>query len=380
MPIDCQREKFDLPRDVAYLNCAYMSPLPRETVLAGQQALARKSQPWTIRPADFFSGTEEARDLFARIIGATADDIALAPSASYGMAVACANLPLAPGQQVVMLNEEFPSTIYPWRERARAAGAEVILVPRPANDDWTSAVLDHITDRTAVAALPVCHWTDGALLELATISARLRQVGATLAIDATQSMGAFPFELARIQPDFVAVAAYKWLLGPYSTGFLYVAPQWQNGTPIEHNWITREGSEDFARLVNYRDTYQPGARRFDVGEPSNFGLLPALCASLRQLLEWQIERIAETLRLSTSDLARRAERFGFTAVVPERRAPHYLGLRMAGGLPAGLGERLAAHQVFVSTRGAALRITPHLYNDAVDLERFEHAMEAVISR
>lgn len=369
-----QRHLFAIPRDVAYFNCAYMSPLLNSVVAAGRGGLEAKQTPWRITPADFFVSTESGRSAFARLLGGSPDDVAIIPAVSYGMAVASAILPVTAGQRVLLLDEEFPSVIYPWRERARAAGAEAVLIPRPADDDWTRAVLDRIDDRVAVAALPALHWTDGALLDLVRIGARLRQVGAALALDLTQSLGAMPFDLAAVQPDVVVAAAYKWLLGPYSIGFMSVAPHWHGGTPIEHNWITREGADDFGGLVRYRDTMQPGARRFDVGEPSNFALMPAAVAALEQLVAWDPARISVTLGEVTRELVRRAAPLGFTAVEDARRAPHYLGLRFPGGLPAGLGERLAAQQVFVSTRGAALRITPHLYNDQVDLDRFEAAL------
>ncbi len=366
-----QRDLFSIPRDVAYLNCAYMSPLLNSVVAAGRGGLEAKATPWRITPADFFASTERGRTAFSRLLGGSPDDVAIIPAVSYGMAVASAILPVKPGQRVLLLDEEFPSVIYPWRERARAAGAEAVLIPRPADDDWTSAVLDRIDDRVAVAALPALHWTDGALLDLVRIGARLRQVGAALALDLTQSLGAMPFDLAAVQPDVVVAAAYKWLLGPYSIGFMSVAPRWHGGTPIEHNWITREGADDFGGLVRYRDDYQPGARRFDVGEPSNFALMPAAVAALEQIVAWNPAVISQTLGGLTREITRRAAPLGFSSADDRRRAPHYLGLRREGGLPRGLGERLAAQQVFVSTRGAALRVTPHLYNDSADLDRFE---------
>jgi selenocysteine lyase/cysteine desulfurase len=373
-PIPSQRHLFDIPREVAYLNCGYMSPLLREVLGIGQHSLARKAHPWTITPPDFFRDAADARTLFAALIGRAASDIAIVPSVSYGMAVATANLPLQAGQRVLMLDEGFPSVVYPWRERARDAGAEAVLIPRPADDDWTAAVLDAIDDRTAVAALPVCHWTDGGLLDLRAISARLREVGAALAIDATQSLGALPFDLHRVRPDFLVAASYKWLLGPYSLGFLYVAPRWQGGRPVEHNWIAREGSEDFAGLVRYREGFQPGARRFDQGELPFVASLPMAVAALRQIQAWQVDRISATLAGLTGEIARRAALMGIGSVPENRRAPHYLGLRFRDGVPAGLGERLAAHRVFVSTRGRSLRVTPHLYNDQEDLDRFFHAL------
>ena len=380
MTIPSQRSRFAIPREICYLNCAYMSPLLNGVVEAGRFGLEAKAQPWRITPADFFTSNESGRKAFATLLGATADDIAIIPAVSYGMAVAASILPVKAGQRVLLLDEEFPSVIYAWQVRARNAGAEAVLIPRPADDDWTGAVLQRIDDRTALAALPALHWTDGARLDLVRIGDALRARGAALALDLTQSLGVMPFDLAAVQPDVVVAACYKWLLGPYSTGFMYVAPRWQDGRPLEHNWIAREGSENFGGLVRYRDEYQPGARRYDVGEPSNFALMPAAVAAIDQILAWGPTNISSTLGGLTREIARRAAPLGFTCVDDAIRAPHYLGLRREGGLPAGLGERLAAQQVFVSTRGAALRITPHLYNDSADLDRFEAALSSSLTR
>lgn len=377
-----QRHLFDIPEAVSYLNCAYMSPLLRRVTEAGQRAVARKAHPWEISSADFFSEVEEARRLFAALLGggASADDIAIVPAVSYGIGVACTNLPLSRGQTVLLLDEEFPSVILPWRERAREVGATAVLLPRPADDDWTRVILAAIDQRTAVAALPALHWTDGALIELPRVAARLRDVGAALVVDATQSLGAMPFPLTEVQPDFLVAAAYKWLLGPYSLGFLYVAPRHQNGKPIEYNWIGRAGSEDFTALSNYSGTlrFRPGARRFDVGETSNFALMPAAIAALQQLLEWGVASIGETIRALTDTLVRQGAELGLGAVPAERRAPHYVGLRFPKGVPADLPQRLAADQVYVSVRGrSALRVTPHVYNTATDIDRLIQAIRVV---
>src|ERR1051325_6305092 len=332
-----------------------MSPLLRRVTEAGQNAVARKARPWEISPADFCTGTEVARRLFATLLGggASPDDVAIVPSASYAMAVACANLPVARGQSVLLLDEEFPSVILPWRGGGREAGATAVLLPRPEDDDWTRVILDAIDERTAVAALPALHWTDGALIDLPRVAARLRAVGAALVVDATQSLGAMPFPLAEVRPDFLAAASYKWLLGPYSVGFLYVAPRHHDGRPIEYNWIIRAGSEDFTALSTYGEDFRfrRGARRFDVGETSNFALLPMAIAALEQLREWGVARIAETIGALTGALVRGAAEIGLGAVPAERRARHYVGLRFPHGVPLELPKRLAADRVYVSVRG-----------------------------
>ena len=369
--IPCQRRLFDIPEDVAYLNCAYISPLLNEVREAGLAGTRRKSRPWKIQPPDFFTEAEVARQLFAKVIHASGDDIALIPAASYGIATAARNLPLQEGETILLLHEQFPSNVYPWRELAKQHDATITTLPRPEDDDWTRVILEALDERVAVAALPHVHWTDGAMINLERVGARCREVNAALVVDGTQSVGALPFDVEVVKPDFLAVATYKWLLGPYAAGFLYAAPKWQQGVPLEHNWIDREGSEDFSNLVDYRDAYQPGARRFDVGERGNIHLLPMANVGLRQLLAWGIDDIQTTIRARTNRIAKRATKLGIDALPPEQRAGHYLGLRFDGGVPEGLAQRLASEQVYVSVRGRnAVRVTPHLWVSDEDEDRF----------
>lgn len=376
--IPSQRHLFDLPDEVAYLNCAYMSPLMKHVAAAGEAGVRRKMRPWALKPVDFFTESEAARALFARLVGATPGDIAIVPSASYGLAVAAANLPIRPGQRVLMLADQFPSNVYAWREAAAMAGGEIVTINRPQDGDWTRALLDAIDERTALAALPHCHWTDGGLVDLVAVGRALRAAGAALAIDATQSLGALAFDVREIQPDYLVAACYKWLLGPYSVGFLYAAPHRQAGRPIEFNWIAREGSEDFAGLVSYRDGYQPGARRYDMGERSNFALMPMAKAALEQILDWGVDNIQATLKARTKSIAERAARLGLKSAPADLRAGHFLGLGFPNGLPAGLLEKLAAANVHVSVRGQSMRVTPHLYNTDADVERLFVALEAAL--
>ena len=379
-PLASQRHLFDIPDDVAFLNCAYISPLPKVSLIAGEGGLRRKARPWTIAPTDFFATSETVRRLFANLINADANDIAFAPSVSYGMSQAAHNIPIAKTQAIVTLSEQFPSNVYPWMDLAERTGAAFVSVPRPGDDDWTSALLSCIGRSTAIVAVPHCHWTDGGLIDLEAVGAACCGVGAALCVDATQSVGALPFDVRRIDPDFVAVAGYKWLLGPYSLGFLYVAPRRQGGRPIEHNWIARKDSEDFAGLVNYSREFQAGARRFDVGERSNFALMPVAEASLKLLSEWTVPRVFETLRLRTAAIAERARgEFGIDSVPAHRRASHYLGLRFSGGVPSDLPMRLAAAQVHVSVRGQAMRVTPHVWNTDDDVEKLFSVLKTALA-
>lgn len=377
MTLPSQRGLFEIPDDVCYLNCAYMSPQLRSVREVGERAVARKSRPWEISPPDFFDDSETARELFARIVGGEPDGVAIVPSASYGMAVAAANVPVEGGQSILVLEEQFPSNVYPWLELARERGAELGTVGRPDDHDWTSALLERMDEATALVAVPHCHWTDGSLVDLVRVGAACREVGAALVVDATQSLGALPFNAREVRPDFLVSAGYKWLLGPYSLGFVYVGEDYRAGKPVEHNWIPRKDSQDFAGLVDYKDDLQPGARRYDVGERSNFVLLPMTLAAMRQILTWGVENVSETIGGLTDLAEEKAAGLGVEAVPAGRRARHMIGLKLPPSAPQDLATRLAAERIFVSVRGRSLRVSPHLYNDEQDVERL---FEALIRR
>ncbi len=367
--IPCQRHLFDIPEDVAYLNCAYMSPLMRPVIEVGNTALARKAHPWELTPDQFFTGAEEFRATAARLIDAPADCVAIVSSASYGIAIATHNLPVRKGQRVLVLDEQFPSNYYPWQRLAEDCGATLTIVAWPEDGDWTSAVLNALTDEVAIAAIPQVQWTSGGRLDLVRIGEACRKIGIALVLDLTQSLGALPFSVREVQPDFAVAANYKWLMGPYTTGLLYVAPQWHDGKPLEENWIQRANARDFASLILYTDDYDAGARRFDMGERSNFALLPAATRAMKQLLEWRVSEISETTGALNRTLSVAAEELGFSSPTEELRAPHYLCLRRKSGIPAELPDILARQKVFVSVRGSSVRVTPHTYNSTTDTER-----------
>lgn len=364
-----QRHLFDIPDDVAYLNCAYMSPLMRSVVDAGNVGLARKQHPWEITSDQFFTGAEEFRATAAQLIDAPANCVAIVSSASYGIATATLNLPLRPGQTVLVLDEQFPSNYYPWQRVADERGATLKIVAWPSDDDWTSAVLDSLTDQVAIVAVPNVQWTSGGKLDLVRIGEACRKIGAALVLDLTQSLGALPFSVPDSQPDFAVAANYKWLMGPYTTGFLYVAPKWHGGRPLEENWIQRANARDFTSLISYTNEYDEGARRFDMGERSNFALLPAAKRAMKQLMEWGVAEISDAVGALNRRLAAAVAESGFASPPEGLRAPHYLCLRRKSGIPAGLYETLAREKVFVSVRGSSVRVTPHVYNSAEDVDR-----------
>ena len=380
----CQRHRFTLADGSHYLNCAYMGPLPRVAQEAGVAAIRRKGDPSGIVASDFFEQSDGARRRFAALIGADAARIAIVPAASYGIATVARNTPLRAGQTIVVLAEQFPSNVYAWRRLAARSGAELVTVAAPASDRrgeaWNAALLEAIDARTALVAVPHVHWTDGTRFHLEAVGAQTRAVGAALIIDGTQSIGALPFDLAAIRPDAVVCAAYKWLLGPYAIGFTYYGARYDDGEPLEETWIARRDSDDFRGLVHYRDEYSPGATRFDVGERSNFILVPMANAALDCVLEWQPRRIQEYCARLTAELIAEARVLGFGIEDAAWRASHLFGLRTPPGLDLeGLQRSLRARAIAVSLRGSALRVSPNVYNDEEDTTTLLEALRAAVS-
>jgi selenocysteine lyase/cysteine desulfurase len=378
-----QKSRFTLPDGPHYLNCAFMAPLAHAVRAAGIEGIDRRATPHLISPADFFDESDRVRCLFSRLINAPDPNrIAIIPSVSYGLSVVARNTPGGPGDNIVLLEEQFPSNVYTWRRVCAERGLEprVVAAPDHADDnragEWNARLLSAIDRRTAVVALPQVHWTDGTLFDLAQVGERARDCDALLVVDGTQSVGAFPFDVQRIRPDALVCATYKWLLGPYSTGLAYYGPAFDQGTPIEEPWINRRGSEAFADLVRYSDEYQPAALRYDVGERSNFTLLPMLAAALELVLGWTVPAIQEYCRVLTTEVTHTLRERGYRIAAERSRGNHLFGIRTsASGDMARLTERLRERQVSVSVRGNAIRVSPHLYNEPADIAALLDALD-----
>ena len=207
--IPCQRDMFDLPENITYLNCAYTSPLLKAAQRDGRAAIQAKANPWTIKAGDFFSTAETAREVFARLVDCAPNDVALLPAVSYGIALAARNLPVARDQAIVILQDQFPSNVYAWMRVAHEKNAVIRTVQRPPDSDWTPAVLAAIDPDTAIVAVPNCHWTDGTRLDLVKIGQKCRTVQAALVVDGIQSIGALPFSIKSVQPDFLVAGSHK---------------------------------------------------------------------------------------------------------------------------------------------------------------------------
>jgi selenocysteine lyase/cysteine desulfurase len=377
--IEPQRHLFDIPEHIAFFNIAYYSPQLNESMSRLLVGAVEKSHPWERTTDHFFDDADTIRTLASTLFGGDSDGYAVLPSATYGVSTAARAVEphLKPGDRILIAAEEFPANVFPWRRAAQETGASVVTVPYPDDGDWTRAIAERIDKSVKVVATANCHWTNGAYIDLPTIGKACRDAGSILVVDVTQSLGAMPFPMDQVRPDFLVAAGYKWLLCPYGFSLLYVAEQWRDARPLEESWQARSNAKDFTSLANYSDTYMPGARRFEVSEKCT-AILPGAIAALEQIGAWGIENIAETLAAINARIGAHLERLGFRLPDEAQRCPHMLGAVMPPGQTGNLVSALRQENIYISQRGNALRFAPHLYINSNDEKRLMEALERLV--
>ena len=374
---------FFLEPGETFLNCAYMSPMPESVAAAGREAIGRKAQPYRISLRDFFEPVEALRAAFAQLCKfQDPAGVAIIPSVSYGMATVAKNFNPAKGTHIIVAGSQFPSNVYPWMELAKSAGAEVRIIEPPEvregrGKEWNVRILEAIGPGTAMVAIGHVHWADGTRFDLEAIRRRTSEVGALLVIDGTQSVGAMPFDARTIGPDALVCAGYKWLMGPYTTGLAWYGDRFAAGQPLEHNWINRLNSEDFAGLTQYEDRFQPGMRRYDMGEKSNFIQVPMMLEALRFINSLGAMAIQDHTARITANAIDRLKENGWWVEDPEWRGSHLIGLLPPEGRKAEeWKQNLLQARIHVSFRGAFIRVSPHLYNTEEDMHRLQQVLTA----
>jgi selenocysteine lyase/cysteine desulfurase len=375
-----QRELFDIPANIAYFNCAYNSPQLNESQKRLQLGISSKSHPWERTASSFFDDAETIRTLASGIFGGDSDGYAIIPAASYGLSTAARAIEnqLYKGDNVLLIAEEFPSNVLPWKRVAQERGANLITVPTPEDGNWTRAIIDYIDKNIKVVALSTCHWTNGAYIDLLSIRQACNQTGSIMVIDATQTLGAMPFSIEQIKPDFLVAAGYKWLLCPYGFSIMYVSKRWRDSRPLEETWLARENAEDFASLVNYSDQYMPGARRFDVGQKCTEAILPGAIAALEQIKTWGVQQISDSLSTINQSIALHLTKLGFQLPDDSQRCPHMFGAIIPNDYKGNLVSELRERKIFISQRGKSVRFAPHLHINDYDLKRLLETLDELI--
>jgi selenocysteine lyase/cysteine desulfurase len=347
-----------------YLNHASTGPLPERTVRALAEFATLRAQPWRISQEMQFGTLARSRELCARLIGASADEVALMVNTSYGLNLAARALPFEPGDVVLTSDREYPSNVYPWAALEETRGVSLRRIPCRGglpDEDALLAALDEPRVRGVVVSW--VSFATGYRVDVERIGRSCRERGIWFVLDAIQGVGAAPIDVRSCGADIVACGAQKWLLSPWGSGFVWLRPDLvQSLHPHDVSWMATRGSDDFTRLTDYDFTWRDDARRFEV-ITLPYQDFAGLNASLElffdvglaevyrrverhatRIVEWAL--VHDDVRLVTPADSRR--RAGIVAIAPRE--------------PEAASRRLAAAGVAHSLREGAIRLSPHFYN------------------
>jgi len=381
--ISTQRHLFELPDDETYLNAAYMTPIPLAVSVAGQTGISYKINPARISHNLFFDAPQKVRELFSTLINSPDPErIAIFPSVSYGIANIVHNIKTGYGNEVILVEDQFPSAVFPWRQKNSHLIPTTISLPdlcKNRGERLTQSIIDHIQDKTAAVCIGTVLWTDGTRYDLKRIAEKCRKHDTLLIIDGTQSIGALEFDLQEIQPDALICAGYKWLMGPYGMSLGYFGKAFDDGEPIENNWLNRMNSEDFSTLTRYETQYRPKAHRYNAGQHSDFIHISMLQKSLEMILNWEVSVIQDYCRYLAAGLfdGIAKSKLYWIEKDPNYRSNHIIGIHV---LQPELKEKLKSafeeKNIHVSMRSNCVRVSPHLYNTKKDMYKF---MDVILS-
>mgnify|MGYP001031162341 FL=1 len=378
--ISCQRNLFNIPNDIVYLNTAYISPLSIKVEKAITEGCNLETQPWRIDPEfHFFHQIKETKVIFSNLFNISYKNVSLIPSASYGISTAANNIKLTKTKnKILILKDQFPSNVYPWMELSKKQEGVLEIIDDLNETTLTEEIINKISEEVAVVAIPNIRWTDGYIIDLKKVSDACKKFDVNLILDLTQSAGAMQIDLKEINPEFAIIANYKWMLGPYSTGFLYISDKFIDGVPLEETWIGRKNSQDFSKLTDYQSLYNSDSIRFDMGQRANFSLLPGVKAALEQLHDWSIKKIENTLYQNNMIICKGLSELGFEILAEKNRAPHFISARLPGYDGDSLINNLKKNKIFISERSGYLRITPHLWNNEEDFFKLINCLKSLI--
>jgi selenocysteine lyase/cysteine desulfurase len=372
---ELRRTEFPWTAETIYLNNASVGPLPERTRRVLDEFNRKRAAPFQLPDRELLATLAQSRRLAAELVGASPEEIALAINTGFGLSLAARALPLRPGDIVLASDKEFPANVYPWM-LLKDSGVTLELAPTTP-EGWPdeAGLLNRLSDpRVRVLAVSLVQFSNGYTVDLARLSAATRASDTYLVVDAIQGVGQLPVDVKKTPVDILACGAQKWLLSPWGSGFVYVRRELvRQLSPSITGWMAFEGTEDFTRLTEYRDTLRGDARRFEL-ITLPYQDFAGMNASVGLLLSVGIQRIAEHLQALHAPVLDWAARHGVRVVSP--RAEQGSGILCVQ--PPDVGEafrRLKGARVISSMREGAIRLSPHLYNTVEEMERVVDILE-----
>ena len=357
----------------AWLNCSHQGALPRVAAAAAEEAIAWKRTPWQLTTERFGSVPQRLKQALGRLIEVPADEIMLGNSASYGLHLLANGIPWRPGDEVLLAQGDFPSTILPWLA-LRDRGVTVRLLQPENRSLQASDLLKNLTPATRLVCTTWVNSFTGIAVEARALGEVCRAHGAALFLNVSQGLGVRRFSIPSIPVDAITSVGHKYLCGPYSTGFCWMRPELRETlTYNQAYWLAMQTADDLARepaVPVWRSDL--GARRYDVFGTANFFNFKPWTASIEYLLGHGIEQIEAYANGLVSRLIEGLDPEQYELLSPRsgptRSTLVYISHREPGRNPE-IYERLCRERVFVAHRAGKLRLSPHLYNTEQDIDR-----------
>lgn len=367
------RELFPLTAHYAFLDHAASAPVGNHVRAAVEQLLERRQrEPFALIRRELGQLQRRFKERAARLINAARpDEIVVMPNTAAGINTAANSLPLAAGDNVIILDSDYPANVYPWQNLVHR-GIQVRQIAGRDGGldlDLLQAAIDR---RTRVIALSSVMFASGCRNDLASVGALCRERGIFFVVDAIQSVGVLPVDVQAWNVDFLACGSQKWLLGEWGSGFLYCRRELLDQL-APGAYVGTYSVVDPLNYLDYNFTLQPNAERFNIGSQNWLGMA-ALDASLGLLLEVGIERVADRVLALTDLLIADLQRLGYAIRSPLDPA------RRSGIVAAEVPEpeaacaRLLEAGVVAAVRGGGLRFSPHFYTSEADVLRVGAAL------
>ncbi len=364
-----------------WLNTAHQGVLPRVAAEAARDAIAWKQQPWHLTTERFSGVPQRLRRAVAAVIGAPAEQVILGNSASYGLHLLANGLPWQDGDEVLVMQGDFPSDILPWIGLA-SRGVHVRQL-RPANRVLSvDEVATAIGPRTRLLCLTWVHSLSGWAIDLDAIGQLCRERDVTFVVNASQALGARPLDAATAPIDALVSVGWKWLLGPYATGFCWLRPELrQRLACLQSYWLSMLSAADLGReQLDLSVPETDAAGRWDVFATANFLAFHPLAAAVELVLEHGVDAIATHDDALVQRLIDGLDRSRFRLTSPEagpQRSTLVFIEPPERGRVAAMQQALAAGGIHVAHRAGALRFAPHFHNTDADIDRALAALHAL---
>jgi cysteine desulfurase / selenocysteine lyase len=369
---DWRPEWFD-NEDATYLNLAGQSPMPKVAVRAVQAALEWKKFPQRIPDSAFFDVPNRIRTSIAKLVNAQPEDVALTSGASTGMSALAYGLNWREGDEVLTAIGEFPLQYATWKPMEEREGLKLNIVSPSDRFLTTDDVIAALTPRTRLVSISLVRFDNGVLLDAARLAAACHAQGALLAMDASQACGAVPIDVQASGVDFLVSAGYKFLLGPFGTGFFWAKPDLMaKMRPGPFYWMAAKGVDNFASMDFANPAPAPGAKRWDAAETANYFNHAALDASVEFVLQAGPEAIQKHCRSLVDLLYERLPKDRCLPASPldaAQRGPYGCFAARAPEKTVALYERLRKENIIVSLREGNIRVSPYLFNTERDIDR-----------